>query len=493
VTGTNDAPLITAQDVTGLVTQQSGIIGEAGTMLASQEGPDEWMQVNFAQVIPDAVVAMMLNTENGRDAAVMRVRNVTDTGFEYQVDEYEVNDGSHSQELISWVAVSTGDHMLADGTVIKAGYTTANTDVSSVVFNTEFVNAPVVLTQVSSGNEAEAVTTRNITTLSGFEISLQEQLNNTSHTNEQVGWLAIDQGAGTSIETGLTGDNVSHTVTNVSFDLAFPTSLAFLAQMQTLDGGQTAAIRGTTLSSTGASVFVEEPTTYDGRHTTENVGYVALPVGQIDGQIQTPLTDTGFIEFTDVDFTDMHNVSVDDKGTDYVGSLTATIVDDSTGDQAGNIIWDFAVDNADIVNLGAGEQLIQDYTVTVADGKGGTVQEVVSITLNGTNDIIFGSENDDILTGLAGNDTLTGGLGADTFFFNPEGEDETDTITDFAIDEDVIDLSAFAGMGYDNLGKIISHSKQTDGDVNIDLGNGNSVTLVGVDLDSLHADNFIFG
>ena len=94
---------------------------------------------------------------------------------------------------------------------------------------------------------------------------------------------------------------------------------------------------------------------------------------------------------------------------------------------------------------------------------------------------------------MAGNDTLTGGLGADTFFFNPEGEDETDTITDFAIDEDVIDLSAFAGMGYDNLGKIISHSKQTDGDVNIDLGNGNSVTLVGVDLDSLHADNFIFG
>jgi VCBS repeat-containing protein len=102
--------------------------------------------------------------------------------------------------------------------------------------------------------------------------------------------------------------------------------------------------------------------------------------------VVTQVTDSGVIEFTDVDFTDTHTVSVDDNDTDYLGSLTATIADDTTGDQGGNIVWDFAVDNTDIVNLGAGEQLNQDYTVTVADGKGGTAQEVVSITLNGAND-----------------------------------------------------------------------------------------------------------
>ena len=109
---------------------------------------------------------------------------------------------------------------------------------------------------------------------------------------------------------------------------------------------------------------------------------------------------------------------------------------------------------------------------------------------NGTtgNDIIVGSENDDILTGLGGDDTLTGGLGSDTFFFNPEGGD--DTITDFEAGIDLIDLNAFANMGYDH---VISNSTQTDDGVNIDLGNGNSVTLVGVSLDSLDAGDFAFG
>jgi hypothetical protein len=79
-------------------------------------------------------------------------------------------------------------------------------------------------------------------------------------------------------------------------------------------------------------------------------------------------------------------------------------------------------------------------------------------------------------------------LGADTFFFNPEGGN--DIITDFGTGDDVIDLSAFTGMGYDN---VILNSTQTEDGVNIDLGNGNSVTLVGVSLDSLDAGDFAFG
>jgi Ca2+-binding RTX toxin-like protein len=106
------------------------------------------------------------------------------------------------------------------------------------------------------------------------------------------------------------------------------------------------------------------------------------------------------------------------------------------------------------------------------------------------NDIIVGSESDDILMGMEGNDILTGGLGADTFVFNPEGGD--DIITDFSSGDDVIDLSAFSGMGYDSLANVISHSTQKDDDVNIDLGNGDSVTLLGVDLNSLHTDDFLF-
>ncbi|WP_300075180.1 M10 family metallopeptidase C-terminal domain-containing protein, partial [uncultured Ruegeria sp.] len=50
-----------------------------------------------------------------------------------------------------------------------------------------------------------------------------------------------------------------------------------------------------------------------------------------------------------------------------------------------------------------------------------------------------GGSGNDILTGGSGNDTLTGGSGSDTFVFKEDSG--KDTITDFNVDEDFIDLS----------------------------------------------------
>lgn len=54
-------------------------------------------------------------------------------------------------------------------------------------------------------------------------------------------------------------------------------------------------------------------------------------------------------------------------------------------------------------------------------------------------DVIFGGTGDDIIRDGDGTDTLTGGLGADVFILSQDGD--TDTITDFNIDKDTIDLS----------------------------------------------------
>ncbi|PRY75987.1 putative secreted protein (type I secretion substrate) [Yoonia maritima] len=55
------------------------------------------------------------------------------------------------------------------------------------------------------------------------------------------------------------------------------------------------------------------------------------------------------------------------------------------------------------------------------------------------NDVIFGGAGDDILRDGRGSDTLTGGAGADVFILSADGA--TDTITDFSLGEDTIDLS----------------------------------------------------
>ncbi|WP_216636541.1 VCBS domain-containing protein, partial [Endozoicomonas ascidiicola] len=70
----------------------------------------------------------------------------------------------------------------------------------------------------------------------------------------------------------------------------------------------------------------------------------------------------------------------------YLGSFSVTVGDDTTGDGAGRIDWNFDVVDSDIDYLAAGQTLTQTYTVTVSDGEGGTVDQDIIITLTGTND-----------------------------------------------------------------------------------------------------------
>jgi Ca2+-binding RTX toxin-like protein len=70
---------------------------------------------------------------------------------------------------------------------------------------------------------------------------------------------------------------------------------------------------------------------------------------------------------------------------------------------------------------------------------------------NGGNDTLIGGDGDDRLYGGLGNDTLTGGAGADTFVFStaPNATSNLDTIADFAVGEDMIELasSIFTAIG----------------------------------------------
>ncbi|CAE7874887.1 unnamed protein product [Symbiodinium microadriaticum] len=97
-------------------------------------------------------------------------------------------------------------------------------------------------------------------------------------------------------------------------------------------------------------------------------------------------TATGSLQFSDVDLSDNHTVSVAAAGA-VLGSLTATVDADTTGSGTGGIVnWEFQIDNGAYQELGAGESTTESFVVTVDDGKGGTAQETVTVTINGGND-----------------------------------------------------------------------------------------------------------
>lgn len=113
-----------------------------------------------------------------------------------------------------------------------------------------------------------------------------------------------------------------------------------------------------------------------------------------------------------------------------------------------------------------------------------------SLRGGGDNDTLSGGGGYDTLNGGVGNDSMTGGANADVFIF-ADGHGD-DTITDFNATNNLedIDLSAVAAIG--NITQLLSAASQVGGNVLIDTGGGNSITLLGVNLGDLDANDFIF-
>ncbi|MEZ5715019.1 MAG: matrixin family metalloprotease [Paracoccaceae bacterium] len=174
----------------------------------------------------------------------------------------------------------------------------------------------------------------------------------------------------------------------------------------------------------------------------------------------------------------------------------------------------------DLVSGGAGDDLViggtgrdtlsGDDGADVVRGNGGfdTVEggDGDDLVAGGAQaDLVLGGAGDDTLQGGGGFDTLDGGTGddllsgnfnADTFVF-ADGHGQ-DSITDFEATNaaEKIDLSAIegiAGLADLDLGSAtLGAATQVGADVVIDTGDGNSITLLGVDLADLDASDFIF-
>jgi Ca2+-binding RTX toxin-like protein len=118
----------------------------------------------------------------------------------------------------------------------------------------------------------------------------------------------------------------------------------------------------------------------------------------------------------------------------------------------------------------------------IAGGKGAE-----TLDGRGGDDFLYGNNGNDRLIGGDGNDRLTGGHGGDTFVFGPGfGHD---VVTDFSR----ADRIEFDGGVFHNFHQVLAASHQVGHDTVITLDADNSITLLGVNLHSLHASHFDFG
>jgi len=216
------------------------------------------------------------------------------------------------------------------------------------------------------------------------------------------------------------------------------------------------------------------------------------------------------IDLANLGFSGLGSGTAGTLNISYNASLDRTYVKSLTADAEGNR-FELGLSGNLLGKLDASHFIFQRVIEGTAanDTLVGT-DGIDTLNGNGGADRIDGGAGADRINGGADADTLTGGAGADTFVYssrmdsyrnyNTSTSKQSDTITDFNVSQDRIDLSAVGlrGLG-DGSNNTVYLSLNADGSKTYvktnaidDTGNRFEIALQGNLLSSLSADNFIF-
>ncbi|MFB6241385.1 MAG: DUF2341 domain-containing protein [Candidatus Nanosalina sp.] len=270
--------------------------------LSSKSGTMELMQVGTIQVnssvkrvklsrpVENPVVIASPPSENNVQSGTGRIDAVNSTGFNLTFEEEPAQDGTHPQETFYYMVAPNGSYQLTSGERLQAssystntecvGAGTCNWDTRS--FYSSFSTAPVVLAKLqSSNNDSFAYTTQSSVTGSDFRTAIGKPATKTGHGTEEIGWIAIEPGTGTtsdgtSFESTITPNTITghdDGWTTVNFQNSY-TSPLLLSTMQTFDGADGGWLRRRALNSGSVEMHVDEDQLGDTEqsHTSEVAG-----------------------------------------------------------------------------------------------------------------------------------------------------------------------------------------------------------------------------
>ncbi|MEM6844794.1 MAG: Ig-like domain-containing protein [Bacteroidota bacterium] len=275
---------------------------ETGVITTDQPNGTTWFTVALQNSYTQPIVIAGPVTEFGSDPVHVRVRNVTATSFEYQLEEFEVSSPDHTEETFSYLVIEQGQHNVG-GTIWEAGIANGNTDATflSVPLNGGFSTSPIIFTQLASNQDpvAAIVRVRNVTN-SSFEIRLDEQEANTGTDRERtatdnVHYLAVQPSIGT-IGSGANASAYSaqtppSLIDHNSLPLSFTTTFSppvLLAGTQTMNGNNPFFLRYSELDANGVELRIAEETSADLEtihNSPETISYLVLAGGESDKRL----------------------------------------------------------------------------------------------------------------------------------------------------------------------------------------------------------------
>ena len=273
---------VTTAGLTGDSTESTGEAAlEVGTISLDRASisSDGWIHVTFSEAIADAVVVVGPLSTAGTDPVVAELNNITSTGFDIRLSEYNYSDGAHVLETISWMAGSAGTHELADGTRLTFG-SQAVTGESAVAIDYDSDTTPILLGAVSTTEDVTLTYRFSDVGADGAQMQLQtqESLSGTqSSVSAVLQWVAIEAGNGDTVSDGTL--LVSDKTSAISAD----STEALFASMQSLNGSDTASVRYT-LSGDTFLLYLDEEQSLNAEtsHVNETVSWIGIDEGRYD-------------------------------------------------------------------------------------------------------------------------------------------------------------------------------------------------------------------
>ncbi len=256
--------------------------------LGEIEVTSEWQHISFSKSFSDPAVVVKATSINDPDPGEIRIRNINSAGFEVRFQEWDSLDDIHLVETATFIAMEKGIHQVNETTMAAASCFTVSglEQFNPITFNQTFTEQPILLTSVTSVNEADAVTLRlqNISTTS-FTVALQEQEDNDGvHIEENGCFIAWEQSKGIvdgiMFEASLSGNVITNAEHIQAYNQHFPETPLTLAEMQTANGMDTATLRQRATSIQGISLIVTEEQSADSEisHIEETGGFLALAI-----------------------------------------------------------------------------------------------------------------------------------------------------------------------------------------------------------------------
>ena len=153
---------------------------------------------NFSQIFPNKPVLLAgISSLHETDAVTARLRNISNHGFEFCMQEQELNSKEHAEETVDYIAWQSSKG-------IVNGYTFEVSNTANKVkdgfynidFQQSFVSPPHFLAdmQTSDGKDTANIRWRNKTKYS-IEVQIDEEQSKnteTGHTTEVVGYMVFE-------------------------------------------------------------------------------------------------------------------------------------------------------------------------------------------------------------------------------------------------------------------------------------------------------------